>query len=87
MLYKYETHCHTSQVSRCAKSTGAEMARKYKEIGYTGIIVKAKDKDSLLDAMKNAILNKYDVMTLSNNCQIEAMRYDIDNLDIDKLLN
>ena len=39
MLYKYETHCHTSQVSRCAKSTGAEMARKYKEIGYTGIIV------------------------------------------------
>lgn len=54
--------------------------------GHTGIIVKAKDKDSLLDAMKNAILNKYDVLTLSNNCQTEAIRYDIDNLDIDKLL-
>lgn len=55
--------------------------------GYTGIIVKAKDKDSLLDAMRNAILSKYDVMTLSNNCQTEAMKYNIDNLDINKLLN
>ncbi len=55
--------------------------------GYTGIIVKSKDKDSLLDAMRNAILRKYDVMTLSNNCQTEAMKYSIDNLDINKLLN
>ena len=55
--------------------------------GYTGIIIKAKDKNSLLDAMKDAILNKYDVMAFSNNCQTEAIRYDIDNLDIDKLLN
>ena len=55
--------------------------------GYTGIIVKSKDKDSLLDAMRNAILRKYDVMTLSNNCQKEAMKYSIDNLDINKLLN
>lgn len=55
--------------------------------GYTGIIVKSKDKDSLLDAMRNAILSKYDVMALSNNCQTEAMKYSIDNLDINKLLN
>ena len=55
--------------------------------GYTGIIVKAKDKDSLLDAMRNAILSKYDVMTLSKNCQTEAKKYNIDNLDINKLLN
>jgi hypothetical protein len=26
-------------------------------------------------------------MTLSNNCQTEAMKYNIDNLDINKLLN
>lgn len=39
MLYKYETHCHTSEGSKCASSTAAEMVRKYKEIGYTGIIV------------------------------------------------
>lgn len=37
--YLYETHMHTSESSACAKSTGAEMARAYKEAGYTGIII------------------------------------------------
>ena len=34
MKYKYETHMHTSQGSACGRSTGAEMARAYKEAGY-----------------------------------------------------
>jgi hypothetical protein len=38
-LYKYETHLHTSEVSRCAVNTGAEMARAYKQAGFTGIFV------------------------------------------------
>ncbi|MGN0642710.1 MAG: PHP-associated domain-containing protein [Huintestinicola sp.] len=38
-MYKYETHMHTSEGSACSSSTAAEMARKYKEEGYTGIIV------------------------------------------------
>lgn len=38
-MYKYETHMHTSEASACASSTGAELAVKYKEEGYTGIIV------------------------------------------------
>ncbi len=38
-MYKYETHMHTSEASACAHSTGAEMADKYKEEGYAGIIV------------------------------------------------
>lgn len=37
--YLYETHLHTSESSKCASSTGAEMARACKEAGYTGIIV------------------------------------------------
>lgn len=37
--YLYETHMHTSESSACAQNTGAEMARAYKEAGYTGIIV------------------------------------------------
>ncbi len=37
--YLYETHMHTSQASACAHSTGAEMARAYKEKGYTGVII------------------------------------------------
>ncbi|MBQ8555954.1 MAG: PHP domain-containing protein [Clostridia bacterium] len=38
-MYLYETHLHTCQGSACGHSTGAEHARYYKEIGYTGIIV------------------------------------------------
>ena len=33
--YLYETHMHTSEASACAGSTGAQMARAYKEAGYT----------------------------------------------------
>ena len=39
MFYKYETHLHTSEVSKCAYNTGAEMVRAYKKAGYTGIFV------------------------------------------------
>lgn len=39
MTYKYETHMHTCEASKCAGSTGAEMARAHKEAGYTGIFV------------------------------------------------
>ena len=39
MPYLYETHMHTCQGSACGVSTGAEQARFYKEMGYTGIIV------------------------------------------------
>ena len=38
-MYKYDTHVHTSEASACARSTGPEMARKYKELGYDGIFV------------------------------------------------
>ncbi len=37
--YLYETHLHTVNGSICADNTGAEMARAYKEAGYTGIFV------------------------------------------------
>lgn len=37
--YLYETHMHTREGSACAHNTGAEMARAYKEAGYTGIII------------------------------------------------
>ena len=37
--FAYETHLHTKEASKCAVSTGAEMARAHKEAGYTGIIV------------------------------------------------
>jgi hypothetical protein len=39
VAYLYETHLHTSEVSKCAISEGVEYIACYKKMGYTGIIV------------------------------------------------
>ncbi|MDR2571400.1 MAG: PHP domain-containing protein [Oscillospiraceae bacterium] len=39
MEYIYETHMHTSEVSRCAISSAAQQVVAYKKRGYAGIIV------------------------------------------------
>jgi hypothetical protein len=39
MFYRYETHLHTSETSKCGTSTAVEMVRAHKAAGYTGIIV------------------------------------------------
>ena len=39
MAYLYETHLHTSQASACGKSLGREFVRRYRDAGYTGIII------------------------------------------------
>ena len=38
-MYKYDLHVHTAGVSPCASMTGAEQARAYKELGFTGIVI------------------------------------------------
>lgn len=38
-MFLYETHCHTSEGSKCGHFTGAEVARLYAEKGYQGIII------------------------------------------------
>ena len=38
-MYKYETHIHTSEASKCARVTGSEQAFQYKKAGYDGIII------------------------------------------------
>lgn len=37
--FLYETHLHTSEGSRCAHVSAAEMVRLYKAAGYTGIVI------------------------------------------------
>ncbi len=37
--YKYELHCHTSDVSFCAASDAREAVEFYKERGYDGIVI------------------------------------------------
>ena len=39
MAYLYETHLHTSQSSSCGKSPGREYVKRYRDLGYTGIII------------------------------------------------
>lgn len=38
-MYKYDTHVHTMEASKCGKLSGADMARYYKGHGYDGIII------------------------------------------------
>lgn len=38
-MYKYETHLHTSPVSRCARATVEEQLKFYKELGYDGVFI------------------------------------------------
>ncbi len=39
MEYKYEIHCHTKNVSRCAGIDVKTLIEKYKEAGYSGIVL------------------------------------------------
>lgn len=39
MQYLYETHCHSSQCSRCAVSTAQELVRAYHRAGYAGLVL------------------------------------------------
>ncbi|MBQ7171431.1 MAG: PHP domain-containing protein [Clostridia bacterium] len=38
-MFRYETHCHTKEASRCGKLSGADVARMYKDLGYDGIFI------------------------------------------------
>lgn len=38
-MFRYETHLHTSPVSRCAKATVRESLEFYKALGYDGVFI------------------------------------------------
>ncbi len=39
MEYKYEIHAHTKNTSRCGRLDAEELVNKYKEAGYSGIVI------------------------------------------------
>ena len=39
MSYRYETHMHTAEASRCARATAEEQVRYYKDMGFDGVCV------------------------------------------------
>lgn len=38
-MYKYETHVHTAEVSKCGKTYGKDYIKIFKEMGYDGIFI------------------------------------------------
>lgn len=38
-LFKFDTHVHTSEVSRCGKVAAADMITMYKNAGYSGVVI------------------------------------------------
>ena len=39
MSYRYETHMHTAECSRCARASAAEQVHFYRDMGYDGICI------------------------------------------------
>ena len=39
MEYRYETHCHSAQCSRCAKSSAQMLVYAYHKAGYAGLVL------------------------------------------------
>lgn len=38
-MFKYETHLHTKESSRCGSTSAAEYPAYYKSLGYSGIFI------------------------------------------------
>lgn len=38
-MYKYELHLHTSEVSKCGRTSAVKMVDFYKSVGYTGVFI------------------------------------------------
>lgn len=37
--YKYETHCHTAQVSACSRLSAQDIVHFYQDLGYQGVFI------------------------------------------------
>lgn len=57
-MYRYETHLHTSPVSRCARATVEETLAFYRDIGYTGIFLTNHYLDSNLGCDRTLPIEK-----------------------------
>ena len=38
-MYKYELHCHTGDVSLCAKISPEDLLQRYRDAGYSGLVI------------------------------------------------
>lgn len=77
MLFKYETHCHTAESSKCAHAAAADTVAFYASLGYGGIII--------TDHLSKGNLSGYDWHDAVNKhmqgylaAKVAAERFDID---------
>ena len=75
MIYKYETHCHTSPVSYCGRATVQDTVRFYQAIGYDGIFLTnhRKKKDLRDDKIPQIFCIRISVYPLTAPLVMPAM--------------
>lgn len=49
--YRYDTHVHTAETSRCGWMPGAHVADLYRECGYTGIVITDHLHEGYIDSL------------------------------------
>ena len=65
--FKYETHCHTSPVSKCAKASVEETVRFYQSIGYDGLFITNHFLDGNINPESAEMVRR----AVSLGCEIE----------------
>ena len=80
MEYKYEIHCHTKEVSRCANLPVAELVRLYKEAGFSGIVL--TDHYSPMTFNPNEFFSKKKAIDHYLRAYREAKQYETENFTI-----
>ncbi len=53
MMYKYEIHCHTKEVSGCSIVSAEQLVKAHKEVGFTGICITDHYYDGYFDMRAN----------------------------------
>ena len=56
-IYRYETHLHTSPVSKCGKVSVRENLEFYKELGYDGVFITNHFLDGNLNMSHSVLLS------------------------------
>lgn len=55
IMYKYDLHIHTAECDKYAWVGGSEIVRRYKDVGYDGLVITDHYESRILDWMKNEI--------------------------------
>ena len=56
-MFKYETHLHTCETSRCGKSSGAEHVRHFADLGYAMATQACDTRRAICDSTRDIIDN------------------------------